>query len=96
MDWEHSEIECPQCGHETRTKDCDAIHCDDGYIDRYEDDAINYRPGMAFVMCRECIGTGHHHWCAKCGWDLILNWYMNGKPKEPEINVAESKGPQFP
>lgn len=63
---------CPSCGFEgpTHGRDCDAFDCDDGYIDEYLDDPINYGPGESERRCSECYGTGFQHWCPKCGFDF--------------------------
>lgn len=68
-DW--SDEACPKCSHElTHTKPCDNWPCDDGYCDEHEEDPINFAPGEAYTVCRECRGTGHLRWCPACGHDL--------------------------
>lgn len=61
---------CPKCETETRSRNCTGLSCDDGYIDEYEDDAINYMEGESYVRCHECHGTGIERWCPAegCGW----------------------------
>lgn len=67
---------CPKCGaYEVCSRGCDEIHCDDGWCDEYEDDAINYAPGEEYTMCRECFGTGVLIWCRKCGFDITAHQY---------------------
>lgn len=62
---------CPKCGHSpTHSRPCDAPYCEDGLIDMYEDDPINFSPGEEFKRCDECNGTGMLNWCPKCGCDL--------------------------
>ena len=62
---------CPKCGTETNSRTCTAFNCEDGWIDEYEDDAINYLPGEEFRRCAECHGTGIERWCPAegCGWE---------------------------
>jgi predicted RNA-binding Zn-ribbon protein involved in translation (DUF1610 family) len=67
-DVETDEIHCPKCGSNTRSRFCEALSCDDGYIDEYEDDAINFAPGEIYVKCGNCYGTGIERWCPDCGW----------------------------
>lgn len=72
-DYEFDERPCPACGHEpTHSRRCDEHGCDDGLIDLYEidEDPLWYSPGDTEV-CSACAGTGHQHWCPKCGWDKI-------------------------
>lgn len=68
-DFEIDDVGCPKCGSETRSRNCDALYCEDGYIDEYEEDAINFAPGEEFMRCNECFGTGIQRWCPKCGWE---------------------------
>lgn len=50
---------CPKCGHSpTHSRTCDAPYCEDGLIDMYEDDPINFSPGEESKRCDECNGTG--------------------------------------
>lgn len=64
---------CPNCkAPTTRIKPCTVFGCDEGYIDEYEDDPINYAPGESFSECSECHGFGVHHWCPQCGYDMHL------------------------
>lgn len=70
-DYEIDDRPCPKCGHgETRSRYCDQIGCDDGYIDECDDDPINFAPGEEYSVCQECCGTGVVRWCPKCGYDL--------------------------
>lgn len=70
IDWtEDYDTPCPHCSHEvTRWRDCDAVGCDDGEIDEYEDDPLWFEPGDTSA-CEECDGTGTVCWCPKCGAD---------------------------
>ena len=62
---------CPYCGHpETRWKECDAIGCDEGWVDLYDDDPINYAEGEEYEPCHECHGQGHQWRCPNCGADI--------------------------
>lgn len=62
---------CPKCGHSPiRSCRCQAMGCDDGWIDMHEyDDPLWYDEGEE-EMCEECSGTGVERWCPKCGFDL--------------------------
>jgi hypothetical protein len=46
---------------------CNAIGCDDGFIDESEYDPVNFAEGEEFTPCDECFG-GVQRWCPKCGW----------------------------
>lgn len=63
------DLVCPNCHHyPTRARAC--IHCDDGWLDEYEDDPVNYAPGEEYERCQECNGSGIERWCPECGIDL--------------------------
>lgn len=82
-DYELSDNECPKCGaSETHYRHCDTIGCEDGFIDEYETDAINFSPGESYEMCRECWGTGIQAWCPTCGADLSLIAYQEKVRRE--------------
>ena len=69
------ENECPKCGHSpTHYRDCD--HCEDGFIDQWENDPINYLPGESLIRCEECCGSGVVSWCPECGYDISLHDYV--------------------
>ena len=71
IDYELDDRPCPRCGHHTtHTRTCNALNCEDGYIDEYEDDPLNFAPGEEYTICDECLGTGMNWWCPKCGADL--------------------------
>lgn len=73
-DTEYLDGACPKCGHHAlRTRCCDVFDCEDGWIDEYHDDPINFSPGEEIVMCRECFGTGRLRWCSDCGNDLTFD-----------------------
>lgn len=75
-DYQLSDTVCPKCGHEpTHYRTCSNFGCEDGYIDDWEDDAINFSMGESYSMCQECWGTGIEKWCPKCGTDLSLLEY---------------------
>ena len=59
---------CPRCGDLMNSELCNAVGCDDGWIDLYEDDPTWYYPGDV-ARCRECHGTGYITWCPNCGYD---------------------------
>jgi len=70
-DYEIKDIDCPKCGHHlTHSRSCVEMYCEDGYIDKSNDDPVNFREGREFRLCRECWGTGFEHWCPKCGHNL--------------------------
>ena len=73
---------CPRCGElAVRSRYCDELDCDDGWIDESESDPINFGPGEEYVMCRECFGTGVVRWCSKCGCDLNYEEYKQRRAK---------------
>jgi hypothetical protein len=62
---------CPRCNHwQTRRAKCYELFCEDGWIDEYESDAINFSPGEAYEKCDLCQGTGYLWWCPECKADL--------------------------
>lgn len=70
-DYEFDDLTCPKCGHSPlHSRTCSNLCCDDGYIDEYDDDPINFMEGESFYKCNECKGTGIIRWCPKCGKDL--------------------------
>lgn len=68
-DYEIDEFVCPTCRTETHSRNCLGLHCEDGYIDEYEEDAINFAQGQEFRQCSECYGTGIERWCPECSWE---------------------------
>lgn len=84
----HSDSVCPNCGHnELRSKDCDNLFCENGGIDEYEYDAINFAPGEVVIVCEECKGTEVIIWCPKClgnfsGQDVIKEDNYFQQPSE--------------
>lgn len=51
-------LPCPKCGNDyTHYRNCTCLWCDDGYINRYEEDPLWYDPDD-FEECQECHGTG--------------------------------------
>ncbi len=72
-DYEINDLPCPACGNNfTHSRGCTVIHCEDGWIDEYEDDPINFSPGEELLECQECHGTGVEQWCPKCGADYWI------------------------
>jgi hypothetical protein len=72
-EYELDDRSCSKCGHSpTHSRYCTALYCDDGYVDEYEEDAINFSPGEEFSLCDECHGSGIEWWCPSCGADLSL------------------------
>ena len=71
-------------------RECSA--CDEGLIDCYDDDPINYSPGEEHENCAECNGHGRHIWCRKCGWDYLEHQYLNGKSEAEQTHEADFQG----
>jgi hypothetical protein len=46
------------CGAEMEWHECSTIGCEEGFIDEYEDDPINYSPGEEYARCATCDGEG--------------------------------------
>ncbi len=70
-DYEYDDEACPRCGQcPTHRRPCYAIGCEDGYIDRFDEDPINLSPGEEMELCHECHGFEVLRWCPKCGLDL--------------------------
>ena len=69
-DTEFDDEPCPRCGHApTLARRCDVLGCDDGWIDRYDEDPGWYDEDDP-ELCTECWGTGWQRWCPKCGFNL--------------------------
>jgi len=67
-DYEIDTCECPKCGHNTHSRRCSEITCNDGGIDESEEDYMI--EGSVIVECDVCKGTGIERWCPKCGAEL--------------------------
>jgi hypothetical protein len=76
-----SEEHCPSCGHECFSRSCWSCGGEGGH-DGYEEDPLWYDPGD-IIPCDACRGEGHHHWCPRCGWDLL---------RPAEQNLPEYRG----
>ena len=64
------DVSCPECGHSpVRSRQCSNLGCEDGWIDRYDEDPLWYDEDDP-EMCAECWGSGVERWCPKCGFDL--------------------------
>jgi hypothetical protein len=75
-DYEDDELQCPKCGNFTRSRDCDNLFCNDGFIDLHEDDPLLFEEGEEEV-CDECKGTGIIRWCPNCGEYLSGYHFIN-------------------
>lgn len=51
------------CGSEMEWTECYSLGCDNGFVDEYDDDPINYAPGEEFSKCRVCDGKGGYYVC---------------------------------
>lgn len=59
-------IECEKHGTQpVGFLDCNAIGCDEGFVDESEFDCINYAPG-SYEQCEECHGEGVFRVCPEC------------------------------
>jgi len=67
------EVHCPYCGHTPLHHRPCTNFCDEGFIDEYECDPINFVPGELLEECPECKGTGVEWWCPNCGENLSGN-----------------------
>lgn len=67
-DYEIDGIECPKCGHNTRSRCCTDVACEGGGIDDSDEDYL--LPGTNITLCENCKGTGIERWCPNCGVDL--------------------------
>ncbi len=74
-----SDENCPSCGHSPiHFRNCLGLHCDDGFIDSYIDDPINFYPGEELTFCDECSGNGIEKWCPECGLDICRHELFKG------------------
>ncbi len=72
-EYEIDDLPCPDCGNpNTHSRHCSAFNCEEGYVDEYHDDPINYAPGEEYTVCEECHGHTIHRWCPKCGADYWI------------------------
>ena len=61
---------CPNC--EQALFSCTCSNCGgEGGFDGYEEDPLWYDNGD-MIPCGLCWGHGYHHWCPRCGWDMLL------------------------
>ena len=68
---EYTGIRCPKCGSEpVLRKNCHELHCENGYIDEYDNDPINFAMGEIEYPCPECEGSGQIVWCRSCGHQI--------------------------
>jgi hypothetical protein len=86
-DIELSDMQCPNCGHEAYRRDC---FCEDGlsYHDCGEDVCCCVAPEPN-VRCADCYGHGQHIWCRRCGWDLLLKRFLNGRDERTAAELQE-------
>lgn len=58
-----SEEYCPNCTHQCFSRTCWDCGGEGGH-DGYDEGDI--------IRCDTCRGHGYHHWCPRCGWDMLL------------------------
>jgi len=76
-DYELDDLTCPKCGHNPlHSRQCTGW-CNDGVLDEYDNDPINFMPGEEIYLCPTCKGTGIERWCLKCGTDLSGVYFEN-------------------
>ena len=87
-DYEYHDESCPKCGHyPTHERPCSNIHCggddgiNEGMIDEYDFDPINFSPGEWMMRCPDCSGIGTEIWCPECGFDLSRHYFMQDMSK---------------
>lgn len=74
------EFSCPKCNHSPiHWRRCN--QCEDGYIDEYEDDAINYSPFEKLTLCETCLGTAIESWCPGCGANIQYSLLIEGSDR---------------
>jgi RecJ-like exonuclease len=71
-DWEYSGDNCPKCNSQLATRRCDALGCEDGYVEH--DDPMY---PSEYDRCDTCNGSGYEKWCRECGWDCVYNQFLN-------------------
>jgi hypothetical protein len=64
-DVEYTDRKCVRCGNFLSRRPCDNPDCEDGLIDEYASDPINFEPGEECHQCPDCDG-GHVYWCPTC------------------------------
>ena len=70
-DYEFSDEYCPNCGAVMHIRGCSELYCENGYVNRYEEDPLWYDEDDC-EQCEECHGMGYQEWCPKCGHDHAL------------------------
>jgi len=82
---EDHENECPKCDQlPTHYRNCGALHCENGFVDLWEDDPINHTQGVSVRTCDECYGSTIEEWCPKCSYDISVHKYvMKLEPAPP-------------
>lgn len=76
---------CPNCDHQLFTRTCGDCGGEGGH-DGYEDDPLWYNQGE-MIPCGICRGHGFHHWCPRCGWDMLLPKKWN-RPEHRGMAIA--------
>lgn len=78
VDYDPMGEQCPHCGGcDTRRQDCG--ECEDGYINRYDEDPLWYDIDDQSI-CENCDGHSGFAWCRDCGYDFITK--KGGDPKK--------------
>lgn len=88
---QHEEVDlsddfCPNCGHQCFCRTCGDCGGEGGH-DGYEQDPLWYDQGD-MIPCDMCHGFGWHHWCPRCGYDLLLPSKWN-TPRHRGMAIAK-------
>jgi len=76
----------------THRRGCTNLHCEEGFVDEAEEDAVNFAPGEEYRLCTDCYGSGSERWCPHCGADISMLAYFAALSEETDVTVSrESK-----
>lgn len=73
------DTECPKCKELMVMRRC--THCDDGIVDRHDEDPCVFEPGD-YAVCPDCDGNITFVWCQKCGWDETFQRFITQEKEE--------------